>query len=185
MPAVRDAHNLRKVSLLINCRVNNAPPHGMHTFASRGAYPSVLSFVSLKSCCTLFLFSSERAATALAFAYFFSARGKARRIEISHVISHFRRKKLFLRLALTLLRRELLSVENYLLRNCVSFSLLSHMVSIIITDSLAFGIVVLIFFSSLSHCSTFSKKRKIFVTEKIFILLKIGDPLSLSLFFLV
>lgn len=82
VPAVRDVHNLRKVSLLlINCRVNNAPPHDMHTFASRsrGAHPPFsLSFLSNRVTSFSFFLPSEPRHPPSAFAYSFLRRGKAR-----------------------------------------------------------------------------------------------------------
>jgi len=81
---VRDVHNLRKVSLLINCRVNNAPPHGMHTFARvRVARPSFSLSLSLSLSlspqivlhASLF-FQANR--TSFAFTYSLLAREKAR-----------------------------------------------------------------------------------------------------------
>jgi len=118
---VRDVHNLRKVSLLINCRVNNAPPHGMHTFARvRVARPSFSLSLSLS------LSLPSNRVTRFSFfpseSHFFrlhlfpscarksAAATNVQRIEISHVISYFRGKKLYLRLALILLRRKLLSI---------------------------------------------------------------------------
>jgi len=108
-PVLRDVHNLRKVSLLINCRVNNAPPHGMHTFACARVARTLRSLFRFSQVALYaFLFSPFRAHRAT-LAPFYGEEKRAvnvQRIKISHVISHFRGKKLYLGLTLTSLRRE-------------------------------------------------------------------------------